>query len=92
MSDITLRRKHGKTPAAARASAERMACELQKEFDLNYVWDGDLMRFKRPGVTGELVLDGEEVVLHIHLSFFLSTLKPSIEHEVKQFLDENFAA
>jgi len=91
MSDITIRRKHGKTPADARAAAEHMASELQEEFDLNYAWDGDLMRFKRPGVTGELTLDGEEVALHIHLGFLLSALKPSIEREVHKFFDENFA-
>jgi putative polyhydroxyalkanoate system protein len=92
MSEITIRRKHGKTPEAARASAEHMACELQEEFDLSYTWDGDLMRFKRPGISGELALDDEEVALRIHLSFFLSALKPTIEREVHKFFDENFAA
>jgi putative polyhydroxyalkanoate system protein len=92
MSDITIRRKHGKTSAGARASAEHMASELQEEFDLHYAWDGDLMRFKRPGVSGELTLEGEEVTLHIHLGIFLTSLKPSIEREVHKLFDENFAA
>ena len=92
MNDITIRRKHGKTPADARASAEHMASELQEEFDLNYAWEGNLMRFKRPGISGELALDDEEVALRIHLSFFLSALKPTIEREVHKFFDENFAA
>ena len=92
MSDITIRRKHGKTSADARASAEHMASEFQEEFDLNYAWDGDLMRFKRPGVSGELTLEGEEVTLHIHLGIFLTALKPSIEREVHKLFDENFAA
>lgn len=92
MSDITIRRKHGKTPADARSSAEHMATELKEEFDLSSAWDGDVLRFKRPGVSGELVLDDQEVALHIHLGFLLSALKPTIEREVHKFFDENFAA
>lgn len=92
MSDIKIRRRHGKTPADARHAAEHMAAELKEEFDLNYAWDGDVMRFKRPGVTGELTLDDKEVALNIHLGFLLSALKPTIEREVHKFFDENFAA
>lgn len=92
MSDIIIRRKHGKTPADARASAEHMASELKEEFDLNYAWDGDVLRFKRPGVTGDLALTGDEVALSIQLGFLLRALKPAIEREVHKFFDENFAA
>jgi putative polyhydroxyalkanoate system protein len=92
MSEITIRRKHGKTPADARASAEHMAAELKEEFDLKYLWDGDVLRFKRSGLAGELALDGEEVALRIQLGFLLSALKPAIEREVHKFFDENFAA
>jgi len=92
MSDISIRRKHGKTHAEARAAAEHMAAELKNEFDLDYAWDGEVMHFKRSGVCGELTLDGEEVVLCIRLGFFLSALKASVEREVHKFFDENFQA
>ncbi|MBE2258776.1 MAG: polyhydroxyalkanoic acid system family protein [Candidatus Accumulibacter sp.] len=92
MSDISIRRQHGKTRAAARASAEHMASELKDEFDLDYAWDGDVMKFKRPGVSGELSLDHREVVLNIRLGLLLFALKPSIEREVHKFFDENFPA
>lgn len=91
MSDIIIRRKHGKTPADARASAEHMAAELQEEFDLSYAWEGDVLRFKRSGLAGELALEGDEVALRIQLGFLLSALKPAIEREVHKFFDENFA-
>lgn len=47
MSEISIRRRHGQTQAAARASAERLARELQQEFDLAYEWDDDCLRFTR---------------------------------------------
>lgn len=92
MSDISLCRKHGKTHADARAAAEHMAAELKDEFDLDTSWDGEVMHFRRSGVSGELTLDSENVVLQIRLGFFLAALKPSIEREVHKFFDENFPA
>lgn len=91
MSDITIRRKHGKTLAAARASAAHMAFELKEEFDLKYTWDGDTLHFSRTGVSGMLCVDKDEVALNIRLGAFLSALKPSVEREVHKFFDQNFA-
>ena len=92
MSDIIIRRKYDKTHSEARAAAEHMALELKEEFDLDFSWEDEVMHFKRPGVSGELTLDNQEVVLSIHLGFFLSALKPSIEREINRFFDENFQA
>lgn len=90
MSDIVIRRQHGKTLAEARASAEHMAAELKEEFALNYAWHGDVLHFKRAGVSGQLTLDSRQVALDIRLGFLLSALKPTIEREVHRFFDENF--
>ena len=90
MAEISIRRKHGKTHSEARAAAEHMAAELKDGFDLNYAWDGDVLRFKRSGLSGELALGEAEVALNIRLGFLLSALKPKIEREVHKFFDENF--
>ncbi|MCM8594536.1 polyhydroxyalkanoic acid system family protein [Accumulibacter sp.] len=90
MSDIIIRRTHGRSLAEARASAEHMAAELNEEFDLAYSWNGNVMRFKRPGVSGNLSVDDREVALDIRLGFLLFALKPTIEREVHRFFDENF--
>lgn len=92
MTEIIIRRTHGKTPTEARASAEHMASELREEFALNYSWDGDVLRFKRPGVSGTLSINDQDVALSIQLGFFLSALKPKIEREVHRFFEENFQA
>ncbi|MEF8698231.1 MAG: polyhydroxyalkanoic acid system family protein [Candidatus Accumulibacter sp. UW26] len=91
MSEISIRRQHGKSLAEARASADHMAAELSEEFDLSYAWNGDVMTFKRPGVNGELSVDEREVTLDLRLGFLLLALKPAIEREVHRFFDENFA-
>ena len=50
------------------------------------------MHFKRSGISGELTLSDEDVVLCIRLGFPLSAFKASIEREVHKFFDENFQA
>jgi putative polyhydroxyalkanoate system protein len=90
MSDIRIRRPHGKSLAEARASAEHMAVELNDEFDLSYSWNGNVMRFKRPGVSGDLTVDESDVALDIRLGLLLFALKPAIEREIHRFFDENF--
>ncbi len=90
MSDITIRRQHGKSLAEARAAAEHMAAELDDEFDLKYTWDGDRLHFKRPNVAGELLLDNQEVALNIRLGILLFAVKPAIERAIHRYFDENF--
>ena len=92
MDDIVIYRKHGKTLAEARKSAERMAAELNEEFELNCAWQGNVLTFERLGVSGKLELDDQEVGVIVNLSFLLTALKPTIEREVHKFFDENFAA
>ena len=92
MDDIVIYRKHGKTLAEARKSAERMAAELNEEFELNCAWQGNVLTFERLGVSGKLELDDQEVGVIVNLSFLLTARKPTIEREVHRFFDENFAA
>src|SRR5260370_979776 len=49
MADIEIRRTHGMGRAAARAAADRMAEHLGRKFGLKGDWDGDVLRFQRPG-------------------------------------------
>lgn len=95
MNEIIIRRKHGKTPTDARAAVERMANKLKESFDLDYAWENDgprdLLRFKRSGVSGDFMLDSEEVALRVQLGGLLAALKPAIERKVNQFFDEQFA-
>ncbi|MBL8397326.1 MAG: polyhydroxyalkanoic acid system family protein [Candidatus Accumulibacter sp.] len=90
MSEIVIRRPHGKTRAAARTAAEHMVDELVDEYDLQCVWEGDQAHFRRPGVSGHLTIDDREVEISIRLGWLLLTLKPTIEKGVHKFFAENF--
>ena len=88
MSDIRIRRSHSKTLDEARKAAEKMAKQLRKDFDLDYAWDGNVLRFERSGVDGELHVTTREVRLEAKLGFLLAFLKPRIEAEVESQLDQ----
>jgi putative polyhydroxyalkanoate system protein len=92
MSDIRIRRAHAKPVAEARKDAERMAKQLKKDFELDYGWDGDVLRFERIGVEGELHVTAKEIRLDARLGFLLAFLKPRIETEVETILDRLLAA
>ncbi len=92
MADIDVRRTHGLGMAAARAAAERMAGDLGRRFGLRGAWDGDVLRFERPGVTGVLAITARDLHLTVSLGFLLRALQASIERSVLEELDNLFPA
>ena len=91
MSDIKIRRAHSMPHDKARAAAEKMAKRLQKEFDLDYEWDGDVLVFERSGVNGELTVASKHVEMEVKLGFLLKMMKPTIERHINDNLDQIFA-
>jgi putative polyhydroxyalkanoate system protein len=91
MSDIKIRRSHSMPHDKARHAAEKMAKRLQKEFNLDYEWDGDVLVFERTGVNGELTVAPKHVEMEVKLGFLLRMMKPTIEKHINENLDEIFA-
>ena len=92
MADIELRRVHGLGLAKAREAADRMAEHLARKFDLKGTWQGNVLRFERPGVTGSLALTDSDLKLSVALGFLLKAMKGSIQKAVEHELDALFAA
>ena len=90
MSDIDVRRTHGLGLKAARIAANRMADDLGRKFDLCGAWEGNVMHFERPGVTGTLSITAKDLHLSVTLGFLLRALKGSIERAVEEELDQLF--
>jgi putative polyhydroxyalkanoate system protein len=90
MSDIRIRRAHTLTPKHARAAAEEMSARLSEAFDLQFVWEGEVLRFQRSGVDGQLTLGHKEVTIDAQLGFLLLMMKPKIERSIHDNLDKIF--
>jgi putative polyhydroxyalkanoate system protein len=90
MSDIRIRRAHALTPKHARAAAEKMSARLGEAFDMQFVWEGEVLCFQRAGVDGRLTLGHKEVIIDAQLGFLLAMMKPKIERSIHENLDEIF--
>lgn len=88
MSVIDIHRKHSLDKTQAREAAETLAKDLSSKFDVNYEWEGDLLRFKRSGVKGKLEILEQELHLHLELGLMLRAFKPRIEKEIHSQLDQ----
>lgn len=88
MSVIDIHRAHSLDKAHAREAAETLAKDLSRQFDVNYEWDGDRLRFKRSGVKGKLEISEQELHVHLELGMLLRAFKPRIEQEIHRQLDQ----
>jgi putative polyhydroxyalkanoate system protein len=87
MADIHLERKHALGLAKAKAAAQRVADELASDYGVTCSWDGDVLRFERRGVQGELAVTRDLVRLDARLGMLLAAMRPRIEAQIQ----DNFA-
>lgn len=88
MSVIDIHRAHSLDKSHAREAAETLAKDLSRQFDVNYEWDGDLLRFKRSGVKGKLEISEQDLHIHLELGLMLRAFKSRIEQEIHSQLDQ----
>ncbi|HLT12575.1 MAG TPA: polyhydroxyalkanoic acid system family protein [Marinobacter sp.] len=88
MSVIDIHRAHSLDKAHAREAAETLAKDLSKQFDVNYQWEGDLLKFKRSGVKGQLDIAEDELHIRLELGLMLRPFKSRIEQEIQSQLDQ----
>jgi len=91
MADIDLHRIHNLGLKSARAAADRMADHLGRKFGLTGEWEGNVLTFQRPGVTGSLAVSDKDLRLSVSLGLLLRAMKGSIENAIVHELDTLFA-
>lgn len=88
MSVIDVHRAHTLDKDHAREAAEALAQDLSSQFDLNYQWEGDHLKFKRSGVKGQLDITDDDLHVHLELGLLLRPFKSKIESEIHNQLDQ----
>ncbi len=88
MSDIHFMRHHPLTVAQAKKVAQKAADDLAQEYDLQSEWDGNVLNFHRPGVTGCMKVSGDEIDLEVKLGLLLKPFKAKFENHIAHRLDE----
>jgi len=92
MSDIRVTQAHKLTHKKAKAAAQKVAEQMAEEYDMAAEWDGDILRFKRSGVSGKLILSEHEAQLEISLGFLLKAFAPTIEEKIAAKMKKVFSA
>ncbi|MBN7770409.1 polyhydroxyalkanoic acid system family protein [Marinobacter daepoensis] len=92
MSVIDIHRAHSLDKEHARQAAETLAKDLSKQFDVHYQWEGDLLKFKRSGVKGQLDLSEDDLHIRLELGLMLRPFKARIEQEIHSQLDQIITA
>lgn len=91
MADISITQKHKLSHKKAKAAAQKIADKMAEEFDMTSAWDGDVLIFKRSGVSGTLSVRPAEAQLDIHLGFLLKAFAGKIEDEVAKNMKKVFS-
>jgi putative polyhydroxyalkanoate system protein len=82
MGAITITQRHKLTHKKARTAAQKVADRLAAEYDMESEWHGDVLHFKRSGVSGHLALGEHSAKIEIHLGFLFMAFAGKIEDEV----------
>lgn len=88
MATISVVKKHKFTHAQAKTVAEGVAKDLRRRFDLECSWEGDVCRFARSGLDGEMTVQRDRIAIDVKLGFLLSAVAPSIERAIHEQLDD----
>ncbi len=88
MSVIDIHRPHTLDKEHARQAAELLAQDLSRQFDVDYQWQGDVLRFRRSGVKGQLNITQSDLNVRLELGMLLSPFKARIEQEIHSQLDQ----
>lgn len=92
MADIRITQAHKLTHKKAKAAAQKVADQMAKEYDMAAEWDGEVLRFKRSGVSGKLTLSEKAAHLEIALGFLFKAFAPTIEEKVTAKMKKIFSA
>jgi putative polyhydroxyalkanoate system protein len=87
MAHLSIERAHHLGHAEAKALAERLARDFEQRLGLAWHWDGDVVHFRRAGVSGFMRVGPATIALDLTLGFLLGAMKPAIERQINAELD-----
>ena len=90
MPSIDIRRPHQLSIAEARAVVDKVAERMREKLGVDGQWQGETLRFSRPGVTGTIAVSSDAIQVKAELGLMMSPLKGMVEQEIRRKLDEHF--
>jgi putative polyhydroxyalkanoate system protein len=90
VSTIDIHAFHNLSHEEALNAADALCVDLAGKFGIDYGWEGEVIHFERPGVSGRIQVKETELRIQARLGFMLMLLKAPIEQEIVRYLEEHF--
>lgn len=92
MAKIVVKQAHNKSEQAVRELVEDLQVQLRDEFDLEGRWQSDtVISFKRSGVSGELCIEPNCVVVSLKLGMMLGMYANKIQRKLETMMAEKLS-
>lgn len=92
MSTIHMVRNHNMGKEGARKAVQDIAAQIKSNLDVSYRWDGDMLKFSRPGADGTIEVTDETVTIDIDLGIMYGAFKGPIEQQISSYLLQKFGS
>ena len=90
MGDITIVQQHVLSMDDARSAAQKVADQMQTDYEMSWEWQGDVLVFQRSGFSGTLALAEGEATLELSLGIMLRGFAKKIEEQVTKNMAKVF--
>jgi len=90
MADITIVQQHVLSMDDARSAAQKVADQMQTDYEMSWEWQGDVLAFNRSGFSGTLALAEGEATLELSLGIMLRGFAKKIEEQVTKNMAKVF--
>jgi putative polyhydroxyalkanoate system protein len=90
MTAISIHQPHALPLEHARAAAQQVAERMAAEYGLTCRWDGDVLRFERSGVSGQLALQPRQAHMTVKLGFPMSAFGAAIQAKLAENMRKVF--
>ncbi len=91
MATIEIKRTHKLAFKQARRIVNNIAEDIKDEFNLEYYWNGNELKFGGSGTNGSIQIHKSSVQVLVDLNWLLrKTIKGKIEKKINGFLDDKF--
>lgn len=89
MPDIHIHHSYSCSEQALKIQLNNLADQLNQDFQLNSQWQDNCLQLNRKGLKGEIQVLPQAVEVSLHLGILLKAVKPLIEKEIQQYLDQH---
>ena len=89
MARIAITHNHSQPEHTVREVLGKLVTELENEYQMTCVWNGQHMDFHRSGASGKLSLHPHRVEIDIKLSMMLSMFEKKIREVITTFCREH---